>query len=89
MMPDLMIGVGVDMLSDAMLSVMEIIAMATPAITLEFVGSVSYVTDVLTGVLTVLIIGVVTAMDVDILADGSGNGLAAVMTPFEFTLSSP
>ena len=83
-MADPMIGVGVDMSSG-----MEIIVMATPAIILEFMGSLSCVIDVVTGVLTVLIIDVVPAIDVDILADGSVNGLAAMMTPLEFTLPAP
>ena len=87
-----MIGVGVDMLSELilgvnfdMLSDMEIILMMNPGITLEFVVSVAYVVDVL----TVLIIDSVTAIDVDILTDENVSGLAAVMTPLEFNLSSP
>ena len=79
---------GVDMLSD-----MEIIAMATPAVTLPFVVEVAYVegvlVDVLTGVLTVIISDVVSVIDVDMLADKNVNRLAAVMTPLEFTLPAP
>ena len=41
------------------------------------------------GVLAIIIIDVVPAIDVDILADGSVNGLAAMMTPLEFTLPAP
>ena len=87
-----MIGVGVDMLSEVMFVVnfdmlpdMEIIVMLNPEITLEFVVSVTCAV----GVLTVLIIDSVTAIDVDVLADENVNGLAAVMTPLEFTLPSP
>ena len=80
MLPEVMLGVNVDMLSG-----MEIIVMVNPEITLEFVVSVACVV----GVLTVLIIDSVTAIDVDILADENVNGLAAVMTPLEFNLSSP
>ena len=54
---------------------------------------VTYVGDVWIGVLAdllaVLVIDVVTAIDVDMLADENANGLAAVMTPLEFTLSAP
>ena len=85
-----MLGVGVDMLSDVMIVVgvtvlcaIEIIVMDTPAITLEFVvGIVSSVE-----LLTVVITGVVSGIDV--LADEGANGLAAVMTPLEFTLPAP
>ena len=54
---------------------------------------VTYVGDVRVGVLAdllaVLVIDVVTAIDVDMLADENENGLAAVMTPLEFTLPAP
>ena len=54
---------------------------------------VTYVGDVRVGVLAdllaVLVIDVVTAIDVDMLADENVNGLAAVMTPLEFTLPAP
>jgi hypothetical protein len=84
-----MFGVGVDMLSD-----MEIIAMATPAITLAFVVGVVYVEDVLVDLLTdalaVIISAVVCVIDaVDLLADENANRLAAVITPLEFTLPAP
>ena len=92
MMVKSMIGVGVDMLSELilgvnfdMLSDMEIILMMNPGITLGSVVSVAYVVDVL----TVLIIDSVTAIDVSTLAGENVNGLAAVMTPLEFNLSSP
>ena len=78
------VGVDVDMLSD-----IEIVVMATPAITLDLLVGITYAVDVLTDLLTkllsVLIIGVVTVIDVDMLADEIFN---AVMTPSEFTLSS-
>ena len=83
MSADGMFGVGVDMLSD-----MEIIAMATPAITLAFVVGVSRAVNML-DVLAVVIVDVTTAIDVDMLADENANRLAAVMTPLEFTLPAP
>ena len=76
-----------------MLSGMEIIVMATPAIALAFVVGVAYAEDVLVGLLTdgltVVISDVVSAIDVDMLADKNVNRLAAVMTPLEFTLPAP
>ena len=39
--------------------------------------------------LTVVIVNVVSVIDVDMLADTNANDLAAVMSPLEFTLSSP
>ena len=78
-MAAVMLEVGV-----GMLSVMEIIVMDTPKITLEFV--VRATSSV--GVLDVVITGVVAAIDVDILADENVNGLAAVMTP-ELTFPAP
>ena len=74
-MTDVMFRVGGDMLTD-----MEIIV--TPEITLKFFGGVEYVADV-------LIIDVVSAIDVAMLADENASGLAAAMTPSEFTLSAP
>ena len=54
---------------------------------------VTYVGDVRVGVLAdllaVLVIDVVTAIDVDMLADENAKGLLAVMTPSESTLPSP
>ena len=77
---DGMLGVGVDMLPGV-----EIIVMATPAINLEFVVGGAYA-----DVLAVAIFDVVSAIDVvDVLTDENVNGLAAVMTPLEFTLSAP
>ena len=77
---DGMLGFGVDMLPGV-----EIIVMATPAINLEFVVGGAYA-----DVLAVAIFDVVSAIDVvDVLADENVNGLAAVMTPLEFNLSSP
>ena len=81
-MTDVMFDVG-------MLSLMEIIVMATPAITLEFSVGAVCVVDVLTDILDVVIIDVVSTIDVDMLADENVNWLAAVMTPLEFTLPSP
>ena len=77
---DLMLGAGVDMLSD-----IGIIVMAIPSITLELEFMVGVVVDVradlLSDLLTVRVIGFVTASDIDILADENVNGLAAAMTP--------
>ena len=90
-----MFEVSIDTVTDLMfdvetLSVMEIVLMATPPITWEFLaGVVVCVLDVLTDILDVVIIGVLSNIDVDMLADENANGLAAVMTPLEFTLPSP
>ena len=43
----------------------------------------------LTDELAVPITEFVSVTDIDMLADENGNALAAVTTPFEFTLSSP
>ena len=80
---------GVDMLPG-----MEIIVMATPAITLAVVVGVVYAEDVLVDlladVLTVVMSDVVSVIDaVDMLANENVNRLAAVMTPLEFTLPAP
>ena len=79
---DIMFGAAIDVLSD-----IGIIVMAIPAVTLEFmmVVGAAYVVDVL----TVLIIEVVPAIAIDVLADENTKGLAAVMTPLEFTLPAP
>ena len=81
---DVMLDIGIDMLPD-----MGIIVMDTPVITLEFVVRVSYAGDVLADLPDAAIIDVVSATDVDILTDENANGLAAVMTPLEFTLPAP
>ena len=82
---DVMIGVGVEIFSN-----MEMFLMG---ITLQLMMGVTQVgdvrIDVLTDLLAVLVIDVVTTIDVDMLADENENGLAAVMTPLEFTLSAP
>ena len=71
-----MFGVGVDMLTD-----------------MESMVGVAYAGDVRAGALTdwlsVLIIDVVSAIDIDMLTDKNVNGLAAVMIPLEFTLPAP
>ena len=73
---DVIFGVGLDMLTD-----------------MESMVGVACAGDMRAGVpddlLTVLIIDVTTASDIDILADKNANGLAAVMTPLEFTLPAP
>ena len=77
LLTDVIVDIGVDMLSD-----MGIIVMNTSAITLEFaVVVVVYAIDVLAGLLPVLIVEVVTAIDVDMFADENVRGLAAVITP--------
>ena len=81
---ELILDVGFEMLPD-----IEIIVMVTPTIVLEFVVETVYAGDVLADALLVLITVVAPAIDVDMLADENLNGLAAVMTPLEFTLSSP
>ena len=78
---DLMFGVGVDMLSG-----MDLIVVVTPAIFLELVVAVW--ADVPAGRLIVLMIDFVIAIEVDMLTDENLNGLAAAMTPLEFTLST-
>ena len=78
---DLIFGVGVDMLSD-----MDLIAMVTPAFFLELVVAVW--ADVPAGWLTVLMNDFVIAIEVGMLTDENLNGLAAAMTPLEFTLSA-
>ena len=84
-MIDVMIVVGFDMLS-----YIEIIAMTTPVITLGSMVAVVYAVHVLNNLLvTVPIVDIVSATDVDMLADENVNGLGAVMTPLEFTLPAP
>ena len=73
-----------DVLAGLML-VVGVDMMAATVITLGSMVGVAYIV----GVLAVLISDSVTAIDVDILADENVNGLAAVMTPLEFNLSSP
>ena len=81
---EVVIGGAVDMLPE-----IENIVIPTPAITLEFVVATAYAGDVLTDMLSVITTDVVTAIDVvDMLTDENANGLAAVMTPLEFTLSA-
>ena len=93
----IMIGVDVDMFPDGMLDVsaadmltdIRIVVMATPAATLELVVGLVYSVDVLLDVLSVVVIDVVPGIDVDMLTDENENGLADVLTPLDFTLSSP
>ena len=84
------VGVDTDVALDAdLLSDMGAIVMDSPAITLDVVVVVACAVDLLSGLLTVLIIGVVSAIDADMFDDEDVNGLVAVMTPLEFTLSAP
>ena len=50
---------------------------------------IAYAEDVMTDVLAVKITDILPAIDVDMFADESTNGLAAVITPLDFALSSP
>ena len=81
---DGILGVSADMLSD-----MEIIAVATPPITLDFVVRISYAVDVLAGELAALLTDAVSVIDVGMLADENANGLAAVLSPSEVNLLAP
>ena len=74
---DVVIGVDVDMLTDA-----EII-------TSEFVMAVACDVDVLTGMWAVAIIKVANDIVVDVFTDVNVKGLAAMMTALEFALSAP
>ena len=74
---DVVIGVGVDMLTDA-----EII-------TSEFVVAVACDVDVLTAVWAVAITGVVIDNAVDVSVDMDVNSLTAVVNLLELVLSSP
>ena len=76
MLPEVILDAAVDILSG-----IEVIAMAIPAIALECGVEIAYAGDVLADVLAVLITDVVTAIGVDMFADENANGLAAVMTP--------
>ena len=69
----IMMGTDVDLL-------FGIDIVVNPEITLEFVEGVAYAVD------AALILGVVSVTDGDM---SSENGLAAVMTPPEFTLPAP
>ena len=81
------------MMIDAKLDVVDLLpgtdifAMDTPAITLEFVVEIAYARDALTDVSAVPITDIVAGTDVDIIANENVNGLTAVMTPLESTLS--
>ena len=66
---------------------MEIVVMVTPQITLEFLVGVAYVVGVLADLPDCLIIDVVSA--IDMLPDENIHGLAAMMTPLEFTWLAP
>ena len=84
---------GVSMLTDVILCLgmsidIGIIVTATPAITLEFMVGVARAVNMLNA-RDVMIVDVVSAINVDMLADVNANDLAAVMTPLEFTLSAP
>ena len=73
---EVMLGVSIDLLPD-----IAVIVMATLAINLAFMVEEAYETGIVTGVVSVI--------DVDVLADENVNGLIAVMTPSEVTLPAP
>ena len=80
-----------DVISDVkfdvkMLSVIGIIVRDTPTITLEFVVGVAYAVDVVTDLLAVIFVDVLSVI---MSVDENVNGLAAVMTPLDFTLPAP
>ena len=90
---DVMLGDGADAMSAvilevAMLSDMEIVVMDVPQITLEFVVGVAYAVDVPAGLLDAIIIDAVSAIVINMFPDENVHGLAAVITPVEFTLLS-
>ena len=87
-----MLGDGADTMSAvildvAMLSDMEIVVMTTPEITLGFVVGVANAVGVLADLPDVIIIDVVST--IDMFPDENVDGLAAVMTPVEFTWPAP
>ena len=73
LMDDIIFDVGVDILPDMWIVVMD---------TLKFFGNVADAVDVLTAV----IVDIVSTSNVDMLTGGNENGLATVMTPLDFTL---
>ena len=94
--PDVMIVVGVGMLIDSklgiavdMLSDTDVFNVDTPAINLEFMVETVNTGNVMTDMSAIPITDVAYGTDVDILANENANGLAAVRTPLESTLSSP
>ena len=76
LMDDIMFDVGVDILSDMWIIVMD---------TLKFFGKVADDVDVLTAV----IVDVVSVSDVDMLTDENIHGLATATSALEFTLPAP
>ena len=88
------VGVGLDMFSEVILGVsvdvlpdIVIAVMVSPAVTLT--GVMVYAVDVMTDVPSFVTFDVVPAIDVDMFADENVRGLAAVMTPSEFTSPAP
>ena len=81
---DVMLDVEADMLPD-----IGMIAMDTPAIALEFMVPVPGDVGVLADELAVLISGLMSVIDVGMLADEDMNSLAAVMTPLRSALPAP
>ena len=78
----------IDALTDVILgdgADMEIVVMVTPQITLEFVLGVAYAVGGLADLPDVKIIDVVS---INMFPDENVHGLAAVITPVEFTLLS-
>ena len=80
----------VDVIIDKLNNNMETMSVGTDVIDLEFVTRVSCDVDVITGEWVVAIIGLVTGIDADTLAEMSANDLAAaVMTVLGFALPAP
>ena len=55
----------------------------------DVIVGVDMLSEMIAGMPAIVIIDVVSATDVDMLADENVNGLAAVMTPLGFALPSP
>ena len=82
MFSEVILEVSVDVLSDIVFFVM-----VSPAVTLTVV--MAYAADVMTDVPCFVTFDVVPAINVDMFADENVHGLAAVMTPSEFTFPAP
>ena len=80
------LGVGLDMFSEVIIDFSVDVFPDSRAVTLKVIIGAAYaVVDVVTGVPSFVTFGVVPAIDVDMFADESVRGLAAVMTPSEFS----
>ena len=83
-----LVEIGVDMLADV-----EIIVATLAVIGVKFALALSYVVDMMSGVvidlLSGVITGAVTCISVDLLADKNASVLAAVVTAFDFNMPVP